>query len=256
MDNLNNGDSNFDYLKNFSGHLESRTQAIVQSLLEGQQPQLGLGASFLGHLGAQRYDTPEDFQRAFGQAQNRLKSYDDIINRLGQRNYGPVAAANPPGQPGFTPPGNTAPANDLSTRLYGISGITVLTMQQEPICWRSYADPDNVVHQLKPRLYAVTSDGSYEDHWFFEYDAGKEAPAQALQKCRQYEDYYNSNTEQRDSGMFPVIVWVVPDAAHKGSLQNSVVQSQELQHKELFLFVTPDELEPLIRKGAGEGGLQ
>ena len=245
MDNLNPSDPNYDFLANATEQCANRMQGIFQALRQGQQPPQGMSSQFLGHLGQQSIKTPEDFQRTYGQMQNRLKSYDDIINRLSQRGAGVVAPPYPPAQPGSTPP-----AGDLSARLYAVPGITVAAMQQEPACWRSYAGPDNAVHQLKPRLYAVTSDGQYEDHWFFEYDAGSDA----LEKCRQYEAYYDSNTEQRDSGMFPAIVWVIPDDKRRTNLKSGVAGCAELQHKELFLFVAPDELEPLIRKGAGEGG--
>ena len=229
-------------MQNLAGNFQHRHQAVMQAL----QGCCG-GASGPVRLSElQERLSPETTDRAAGMAMNRLRGYGLINRRFSGINFGsldwPLAT-----------PGSVFSSRDLSIRLYGTPGVAVLSMQYEPNCWRSYTGPGNVVQQLKPDLYAVTSDGNYEDHWFFEHDAATEPASRIMQKCRLYEDYYNSNMEQNNTGAFPMVVWVVPDEQRKASLQSGVNQSTELQHKELFLFILPDELEALIRKGAGFG---
>jgi hypothetical protein len=141
---------------------------------------------------------------------------------------------------------HTLALSELDLQLRGIGGVTVTEIQLEPACWR---DCNGV--KLKPDMFAVTGDGEYDDHWFFELDLATETPAQITDKCRQYQNYYRSNTEQRKFGVFPLVVWIVPSERRKASLREHIGQCAELQHKTLFTVILPDELESLVRKGAG-----
>jgi len=132
-----------------------------------------------------------------------------------------------------------------------MDGIAVTTIQLEPNCWRSYNGRHGVRQQLKPDLYAVTSDGEYEDLWFFEIDLDTEAPSRVMAKCEQYQEYYRFGAEHAKREVFPRVVWIVPNAKRKTALQSHIAGSSTVTVKQLFVFVLPDELEALIRKGAG-----
>ena len=80
--------------------------------------------------------------------------------------------------------------SELSIQLGNIKSIRVSGMKFEPVCWRNYQNKT-----LKPDLYAITSDGEYEDHWFFEFDLATEAPSRIVSKCEQYQEYYNTGAE-------------------------------------------------------------
>lgn len=134
---------------------------------------------------------------------------------------------------------HTLATTELYVQLCGISGVTVTTAHFEPLCWRD---------RLKPDMFAVTTDGEYEDHWFFEIDLNTEAPCRIAQKCEQYEEYYRSGAEQ----VFPLVVWIVPDAKRQASIREQITQSKTLKHKNIFTVITPDELEGLVRKGAAQ----
>ena len=135
---------------------------------------------------------------------------------------------------------------ELYIQLLGIQGIPLSTAEFEPVCWRDF---NNDV--LKPDLFAITSDGEYEDYWFFEVDRATEAPQRIIAKCVQYQSYFLTGEEQRRHGLFPKVVWVVRDDKRRGSIQSHIVQSKELGHKDLFTVILPGELEALIRRGAG-----
>jgi len=115
---------------------------------------------------------------------------------------------------------HTLAVSELNVQLMGMAGIAVVDVQFEPNCWRTYSG-----NTLKPDLYAVTSDGEYEDSWFFEIDLATEAPSRILSKCEQYQDYYRSGVEQSDYGVFPKVVWIIPDSKRRDSLQGHIRQS-------------------------------
>ena len=133
--------------------------------------------------------------------------------------------------------------------------MELLTAELEPACWRGYRDETGKPAYLKPDLYAVTVSGEYEDSWFIEVDLATESMNAILEKCRRYAYYHKLGIEQKRSGIFPLVVWIVPSVARKVSLQQYITNSRELQSKSIFLVITPDQLETLICQGVGEGGL-
>ena len=102
---------------------------------------------------------------------------------------------------------------ELFVRLKTDKDIICKTVQFEPDCWRE---------KLKPDLYAVTISGEYEDHWFFEIDRDTEAPVRIIEKCRRYAEHYRSGAEQKSSGVFPLVVWLVPDEKRKTALERHI----------------------------------
>ena len=141
---------------------------------------------------------------------------------------------------------HTLAVSELHVQILGMEGVALSDVQFEPHCWRSYNG-----NTLKPDLYAVTSDGEYEDLWFFELDLATEAPSRVVAKCEQYQQYYRSGAEQAQHGVFPMVVWIVPNAKRKAALQVHIQQSASITDKEIFTFILPDELDALVRKGAG-----
>lgn len=126
------------------------------------------------------------------------------------------------------------------------SDLTLELLDTEPSCWRRYKDGDRVYY-LKPDLYAVTSYDGYEDHWFIEMDLGTESSSQIVEKCNIYLRYYYTGIEQKATGMFPLAIWIVKDAARKESLKAYIRESLRAQPK-MFLVITPDELEKMLRQ--------
>ncbi|MFV0529139.1 MAG: replication-relaxation family protein [Lachnospiraceae bacterium] len=129
--------------------------------------------------------------------------------------------------------------------------VKLTEVRNEPDNWRPYNSGGKIV-LLKPDLFAVTVCGGYEDRWFFEIDLSTESPVRIIEKCRRYHKYYQSNLEQKQFGVFPLVVWIVPDAARKLNLTRHI-QSEFAKLPNIFTVITPDELEALIRQGAGEG---
>jgi hypothetical protein len=131
--------------------------------------------------------------------------------------------------------------------------LTLVKTELEPDCWRAYNDKGKIT-ALRPDLFAVTVCGEYEDRWFMEIDLNTEAPITVVEKCRRYFDYYRSGAEQQQNEVFPLTVWIVPDKARKDSIAMHIGNEFQKLPK-IFIVITPDELETLIRQGMEGGAL-
>ncbi len=130
---------------------------------------------------------------------------------------------------------------------------TLSHISVEPECWRPYRGRGKVI-QLKPDLFAITKTDGYEDRWFIEMDLDTESANVISTKCDRYRDYYKANIEQRNSGVFPVVLWIVPTIKRKEKLQEVIKASQKTALK-MFLIITPNELKTLITQGFESYGL-
>ena len=127
--------------------------------------------------------------------------------------------------------------------------LSLEQVDTEPPCWRAYKTGDKVSY-LKPDLFAITNYDSYEDRWFIEMDLDTESPMQVVEKCNIYLHYYYTGVEQKETGMFPLIVWIVPSTARKERLKE-YIRERLKGHPKMFLVITPDELEKMLRQFIG-----
>lgn len=127
------------------------------------------------------------------------------------------------------------------------SGLTLLSVDWEPDCWRPYTQHGKIV-SLKPDLFVATKSDGYEDRWFVEIDLSTESPSTIIGKCDRYRDYYRSGLEQKQFGIFPVVVWLVLDAGRKERLRTAIKEAYPKGGK-LFIVITTDEFERLIQQG-------
>jgi len=148
---------------------------------------------------------------------------------------------------------HTLAAAEIYVRLNQVAdkheNVRLLKTELEPDCWRMYIGALGTASYLKPDIYAVTSDGEYEDHWFFEIDLETESPVRIVSKCQQYCKYYLSGTEQKTKGVFPLVAWIVPNQKRAESIHSHIMQEPFLERKDIFLITTTDLLEKLICEG-------
>ena len=129
-------------------------------------------------------------------------------------------------------------------------GMKLMETRNEPDCWRQYSSGGGII-ALKPDIFAVTRCGSYEDRWFFEIDLATESPVRITDKCKRYMDYYRSGLEQEQYGVFPLVVWIVPDEARQISIKQHI-QAEFVGLPNIFEIITPGKLDTLIRQGADD----
>ena len=137
-------------------------------------------------------------------------------------------------------------AVQLTTLCRDSFDLTLEQVDSEPSCWRPFNDGGRIV-LLKPDLYVVTTYQEYEDRYFVEMDLGTEAPSQIVAKCNVYLQYYYTGIEQRESQVFPLVLWIAPTQARKEKLRQYIRENITNQPK-MFLVITPDELEKTIRQ--------
>ena len=131
-------------------------------------------------------------------------------------------------------------------------GMKLVTLQNEPENRRKYNKGGKIV-SLQPDLFAVTICDDYEDRWFIEVDLDTESPCRIIEKCDRYHEYYRSGLEQKENEVFPLVVWIVPDAERKESI-TKYIQKEFAKQTKIFTVVTPDELETLVCQGADASG--
>jgi len=123
--------------------------------------------------------------------------------------------------------------------------------ETEPDCWRSYIGEDGKPATMKPDMFAVTINGEYQDNWFIEVDMNTESPNKVVDKCLRYIRYYRSGIEQKNHGVFPLVVWLVYNENRKAKLRQYIADCREMseQSKSIFVVIMPDEFETLICGG-------
>lgn len=119
----------------------------------------------------------------------------------------------------------------------------------EPECWRSY-QKDGKTISLRPDLYAETISGRFEDRWFIEMDLDTESPNDIVEKCRRYQQYYQTNKEQEIGGVFPIVLWIVPSQERKDKLIDAIRFNFGKRYPHINLVITPGELWTTLLEGA------
>lgn len=151
---------------------------------------------------------------------------------------------------------HTLAVAEASVRILEISreaGLELSALQPEPECWRVYSEHGKHI-ALKPDLYAALTSAEYEDRYFLEIDLDTESPAKVIEKCQRYHKYYHSGLEQKEHGMFPLAVWIVPGRKRKEHLASHIHAAFAGQPR-LFAVITDDELDRLIRYGGDDAML-
>jgi hypothetical protein len=144
---------------------------------------------------------------------------------------------------------------DLAVRLRELDRrgtVELLRLEAEPDCWQGFLGPHGARTWLKPDLFAVTANGEYEDHWFIEWDEATEHPGAVIRKALVYQRYAATGVHQAAHGLFPMVLWVVPDEGRRRVLERAFASERGVQG-ELFRVCVRDAFEAEITHG-GVGG--
>lgn len=140
------------------------------------------------------------------------------LDLAGQRLTGPSGPARGlrierPWTPGLPFLAHTLATTELYVRLAladRAGRVELLAFEAEPASWRRFQTRAGWT-TLKPDAAVRLGTGPYEDHWFIEVDRGTEAPATIERKANVYRSYWSSGREQAALGVFPRVLWLVPD---------------------------------------------
>lgn len=126
--------------------------------------------------------------------------------------------------------------------------VELLAYDTEPRCWRRYFGPGGAPSLLKPDSLAIVGLGDLEYRYFIEIDCSTEHRPQIIQKAKTFVRYYQSGREQAETGIFPFVIWSVPDEQRAVLLINALT-SLPAEHWQLFIVTTADHAAERIAGG-------
>lgn len=147
---------------------------------------------------------------------------------------------------------HTIAVTELATRLVEATSIGRLegaTLTGEPANWKRFTGRHGQMEILKPDLQAVTVFGDYEDHWLFEMDRATEHPGVVVRKAQIYERYAATGAYQTDHGVFPAVLWVVPDEARQQALKRALRAARGIA-TEVHRVITDADFVPTVLAGS------
>lgn len=103
-------------------------------------------------------------------------------------------------------------------------GFTLTQFDAEPFCWRSFVGAGGARLVLKPDAFVVTEAGGFEDHVMLEVDLATESGPRITAKARVYAQYFQTGQEQERHGLFPGVVWLVPDEPRRALVARSLAR--------------------------------
>jgi hypothetical protein len=107
---------------------------------------------------------------------------------------------------------------------------------------------------LKPDSFVRLGQGKYEDSYFIEVDMGTEGSRALLAKLNQYAEYEATGHEQAEHGVFPLTLWLVPDAERAAVIADCVGRLPR-PARSLFRVAEFTEVEAVMASGEVGGDL-
>jgi hypothetical protein len=183
---------------------------------------------------------------------------DGLVYRVGRAGVRLLAARGIHG-PCVEAPGTLHLAHTLATtefvvRLHETSRggeLEVIEVQQEPICWRGYLGPGASRRVLKPDLFLRLGAGALEDRWMVEVDLASESGRTIARKAARYLEHYRGGAEQREHGVYPRVLWTVPDERRAEQIAD-VLERQPAEARRLFTVCRFDRAVALLAAEASK----
>lgn len=175
-----------------------------------------------------------------------------LLDRAGARLLRPGRTFRRPDDPGGRFLDHSLAISELYVGLveaHRLGTLTLASFASEPSCWRGFPGAGGGQVTLKPDCAVTTRLGRYEDRWLIEVDRATEAVSVVARKCELYRRYWQSGTEQGRLGIFPRVLWVVPDKVRADALA-AVFNRLPDEVQPLFAVAVADEAVNRIAQGA------
>lgn len=147
---------------------------------------------------------------------------------------------------------HTLMSADLAIQLQELARrgvIELLRLEAEPECWRTFLSAHSARQWLKPDLFVISAGRDFEHHWFIEADNATEHAPVIVRKALAYQQYASSGIHQQEHGLFPVVVWVVPDTKRQAAIEAALGNEprlRELVRANVFHVVTINDFTAFI----------
>jgi len=133
--------------------------------------------------------------------------------------------------------------------------LELLELTAEPACHRTYTGLGSQ-RVLKPDSYLRYGLGEYEYVFFIEVDRGTEGSRAITAKLREYLAYAASGTEQAEHGVFPKVLWTVPDEARAAVIEDCTDQLPASDRELFAVALFTQVIEALATPGTSRRKLE
>lgn len=122
--------------------------------------------------------------------------------------------------------------------------LEVLEFEGEPEAWRTFSSLGTPA-TLKPDAFLRVGFTEHEDSFFVEVDRGGESLRTIEIKGEAYWGYYQSGEEQHRHGVFPKVLWLVPDEQRRDNVADRLrgTVKEDVQLHEVILA---SDLKPFL----------
>jgi hypothetical protein len=122
----------------------------------------------------------------------------------------------------------------------------LLSFDPEPTCWRRYPAPHGGTVVIRPDAFLRIADAEYEDVFFVEQDMATESLVTLRAKCQGYVAYWRSGSEQARSGVFPKVIWIVPNQRRAEGVRQIVGRMAQSERALFAVATDADALDALL----------
>jgi hypothetical protein len=174
----------------------------------------------------------------------------------GQRVIEPGRRARTPEPPGERFVGHTLSVSELYVQLTELArngGIEQLRVEPEPVCWRWFAGLGGQLETLRPDLGLRLVQAELELSWFVEVDRSTETLRTVRTKCEHYLAYWQSGREQATRGVFPRVLWSVPEETRRSAVA-AVIGGLPEPGPQLFSVATASRSVAVLAAGQSRKG--
>lgn len=174
--------------------------------------------------------------RRVGGVRSGSEGYVYALDVAGQRLvHGDLDRYRPPWTPGTQHLAHALTVSQLYTDLTlgSTAAVRLSEFDGEPACWRTFTGSGGSRLILKPDAWVAIENGEFEDQAFIEVDRSTESLTRILDKARLYIRYWQTGTEQHESGMFPIVAWLVPDQRRADQIRDVLTRLPEA-NQEIF----------------------
>jgi hypothetical protein len=126
-------------------------------------------------------------------------------------------------------------------------GCAIEELAAEPGCWRWFASQSGGRRVLKPDAYVRLIADDFDLASFIEWDMATESMPTIAAKCAVYLDYWRSGTEQRASGFFPRVWWLLPHAQRLEAVTRTIQRFTEAEQRLFAVALASDATSALTQ---------
>lgn len=166
--------------------------------------------------------------------------------------FGPRRSPRRPETPSLATLSHRLAVTELYAQLVELGRHDVcelICFQAEPDCWRGHLGSYGEAVTLKPDAFVILHTTAYEFRYFVEVDLATESMTTVARKAEAYRRYWASGREQADHGVFPLVLFLVPEQPRRSQIQYTL-DRQPPDSRRLYQTALLSQASEIFRVGA------